>query len=156
MGWEEGGGGGGGLGWPLKADLGCARLEEPVKPEAPVIPNCSLQLVPLAVAQQVHLAQNEAILFFCVGLALVGAVLQLQLLQECKNVVSNPLFCFYGLGFGECQILFIFTLLQIENAYIHIYLFLQIAMIAIDRPSSGQDSNKESDLHHLCFPSCCH
>ena len=78
----------------MKADLGCARLEEPVKPEAPVIPNCSLQLVPLAVAQQVHLTQNEAILFFCVGLALVGAVLQLQLLQKRNNVVTNPCFAF--------------------------------------------------------------
>lgn len=65
-----------------KADLGCPRLEEPVEAEAPVIPNRRFQLVPLAIAQQVHLAQNEPVLLLCVSLALVGAILQLQLLQE--------------------------------------------------------------------------
>lgn len=63
-----------------KTDLGCSRLEEPVEAEAPVIPNRSLQLVPLPIAQQVHLAQDEPVLFLCVGLALVCAILQLQLL----------------------------------------------------------------------------
>ena len=64
------------------AHLGCAGLEEPVKAEAPVIPNGSLQLIPGSVAQLVNLAQNESVLLLCVGLALVGAILQLQLLQS--------------------------------------------------------------------------
>lgn len=67
-------------GWEV-TDLGCAGLEEPVEAEAPVVSNGSLQLVPLPIAQQVHLAQDEPVLFFRVGLALVGTILQLQLLQ---------------------------------------------------------------------------
>lgn len=55
-------------------------FEEPVEAEAPVVSDGSLEFVPLAVAQLVYLAQNEAVLLLCVGLALVGTVLQLQLL----------------------------------------------------------------------------
>ena len=47
----------------------------------------SLQLIPGAVPQLVHLAQDEAVLFFCVGLALVCTILQLQLL--CTDTTLN-------------------------------------------------------------------
>ena len=67
--------------------LGRAGLEEPVKAETPVVSDGGLQLIPLSIAQQVHLAQNEAVLFFCVGLTLVGAILKLQLLQQ--NAVQH-------------------------------------------------------------------
>ena len=62
------------------AYLGRAGFEKPVEAEPPVIPDGGLQLIPGAVPQLVRLAQNEAVLFFRVGLALVGTVLQLQLL----------------------------------------------------------------------------
>lgn len=68
------------------AYLGRAGLEEPVKAEPPVIPDGSLQLIPGAIAQLVRLAQNEAVLFFRVCLALVGTVLQLQLLLDTRAV----------------------------------------------------------------------
>ena len=62
-----------------------AGFEEPVEAEAPVVSDGSLELVPLAIAQLMNLAQNEAVLLLCVGLALVGTVLQLQLLQQQCN-----------------------------------------------------------------------
>ncbi len=68
------------------AYLGRAGFEEPVKAEPPVIPDGGLQLIPGAVAQLVRLAQNEAVLFFCVRLALVGTILQLQLLLDTQAV----------------------------------------------------------------------
>ncbi len=68
------------------AYLGGAGFEEPVKAEPPVIPDGSLQLIPGAVPQLVRLAQNEPVLFSRVGLALVGAVLQLQLLLDMQAV----------------------------------------------------------------------
>lgn len=52
-----------------------------------MIPNGGLQLVPLPIAQQVDLTQNEPVLFFCVGLALVGTILQLQLLRKRDKVL---------------------------------------------------------------------
>lgn len=76
-----------------RPDLGCAGLEEPVKAEAPVVPNGSLELVPLPIAQLVHLAQNEAILLLCVCFPFVGTVLQLQLLHY-----EQPVDVIYILG----------------------------------------------------------
>ena len=45
------------------------------------------QLIPLSVPQQVHLTQDEAVLFFCVGLALVGTILKLELLQQISRLI---------------------------------------------------------------------
>ena len=75
-----------------------AGFEEPVEAEAPVVPNGSLELVPLAVAQLVHLAQNEAVLLLCVGLALVGTILQLQLLQQQCNKMGRGRAMVYSAG----------------------------------------------------------
>mmetsp|Transcript_4407 Transcript_4407/g.7277 ORF Transcript_4407/g.7277 Transcript_4407/m.7277 type:complete len:214 (-) Transcript_4407:2675-3316(-) len=57
-------------------------LEVPVKPESPALPDLSLEIVPHAIAQLVDLTQDEAVLLLCVGLALVGAVGNLQFLPR--------------------------------------------------------------------------
>mmetsp|Transcript_22804 Transcript_22804/g.58024 ORF Transcript_22804/g.58024 Transcript_22804/m.58024 type:complete len:574 (+) Transcript_22804:400-2121(+) len=59
-----------------------AALEEPVEAEAPRLADLRLEVVPVAVAQLVHHAQDEAVLLLRVRLALVGAVLDLELLPR--------------------------------------------------------------------------
>ena len=49
-----------------KAHRGCAGFEEPVEAEAPGVADGGLELVPGAVAQLVHHAQDEAVLLLCI------------------------------------------------------------------------------------------